>query len=162
MQVLASYREAGLWGWRSFELRPDAVRIRGAFRLGSRFDVLVPLAALRPEPDRLGVRPSGFWVGLYAVVVAALAAVVFGLVRGRDALWSPVGLWLAGVAAVAALAAARNARRTEYARFVAAAGSPAVVVGRVGPQVGEFDRFVARLEEQVRRVGANGPAGPSA
>jgi hypothetical protein len=69
--------------------------------------------------------------------------------------------WVAGVAAAGALAVAWNARRMEFARFVTAAGVPAVIVGRAGPRAGEFDRFVARLEERVRRVGAAGPAGPS-
>jgi hypothetical protein len=161
MEVLVSYREVRFSVWRSFELRPDAVRVRGAFRLGSRFDVLIPLAALRAEPDRFAVRGRGYWLGLNAVVVTALAAEVFGVVRGRDALWSPVGAWLAAVAAAGVLAIVWNVRRTEFVRFVTAAGVPALDVGRVGPQAGEFDRFVARLEEQIRRVGASGPVGPT-
>jgi hypothetical protein len=161
MEVVASYREARFSGWQSFELRPDAVRVRGAFRLGSRFDVLIPLAALRAEPDRLSVLAPGFWLGLYTVAVTALAAALFGVVRGRDALWSPAGVWVFGVAAAGVLAIVWNVRRTEFVRFVTVAGVPAVVVGRVGPQAGEFDRFVALLEEQVRRVGASGSVGPS-
>jgi len=68
MGVPASYREARFSGWASFELRPDAVRVRGAFRLGRRFDALVPPAVLRSEPDWVWVRPPGSCLGqLWAV-----------------------------------------------------------------------------------------------
>jgi hypothetical protein len=106
VEVIATYKEARFSGWRSFELLPDArPRPRGVpAERAVRHTHPASRAAGRAGPG-VGAA-TGFLLGFYTVAVAALATVVYGLVRGPEALWSPVGVWVAGVAAVGVVAIA--------------------------------------------------------
>jgi hypothetical protein len=152
---LARYDEVRPNGRRSFELFADRMIVRSrSARLDS--EITIMLADLRPEPNRLLVRPKEFGLGLLMLVGSLVTAIVGGVVRGS----APVPdekhlIWFACAGALAFVAMvifSKTARKVEFIQFVSHNGHPLLDVARAGPQRAEFDPFVQTL---IARIPAN-------
>ena len=150
-EPIATYEEAQFEMDRQFELFPDRVRVtwRGSDLV--RLDSTVPLAALRPDPDRVWVRGAKFRYGRMILCIAAFWAVLVILRDGPKALthMSWVMAAVGPTACVGLVLTLFNARPVEFVRFPTDAGVVVLDVGCVGSQAADFDWFVDALIAQI-------------
>jgi hypothetical protein len=94
-----------------------------------------------------------FRYGLSALFVAACWTAAVLASGGPEALLQPwVVVVLGSLTWVGFLLVATNIRPVEFVRFQTDAGVLALDIGRVGRQTDEFDEFVERLIEHIRRA----------
>jgi hypothetical protein len=152
-EFIAQYDEVRPNGRRHFELFKDRVIVRSrTARVES--EITVMLANLRPEPNRLRVRPKEFGFGVMLLYLSIGLAIVALLTTGAVAnprLWSTVWFSVAGGALFVSLVIfAKTARKIEFLQFVSHQGNILLDVARSGPQRHEFDGFVETLIKQIR------------
>jgi hypothetical protein len=150
---IAQYHEVRPGGRRHFELFKDRLIVRSSTpRIDS--EITLMLANLRPEPNRLRVRPRefGFGVGLLCVAVGlAIFAVLTTGMAVNPRLWTAVWFAIAGgTCFVALVILARTARKIEFLQFVSHQGNVLLDVARSGPERHEFDPFTNTLIDEIR------------
>ena len=112
------------------------------------------LADIRPEPNRLRVRPKEFGVGLLMLVCLRCVR-TFRSARDGSA---PVNgqqnfVWWAlagGLFFVSLVILAKTIRKIEFLQFVSNQGTAFLDVARAGPQRASFQAFVEALIGQIR------------
>jgi hypothetical protein len=152
-ESIAQYYEVRPNGRRHFELFKDRLIVRSkTARVES--EITLMLANLRPEPNRLRVRPKEFGFGLMLLVISAGLAIVAVLTAGtavNPRLWNAVWFSVAGGAFFVSLVIfAKTARKIEFIQFVSHHENVLLDVARSGPQRHEFDSFVETLIAQIR------------
>jgi hypothetical protein len=152
-EPVSQYDEVRLNGRRQFELFKDRVIVRARTpRIDS--EITVMLANLRPEPNRLRVRPKEIVFGVGLLWVAIVLAIFAMLTTGaavNPRLWTTVWFSVAGGAFLTALVIiAKTARKIEFLQFVSHQGNALLDVARSGPQRHDFDAFVDALIARIR------------
>jgi hypothetical protein len=147
VEPIATYQGKWLEGSYRFDLFPDELRVVGSTYFRSYAEAGVALATLQLRVDRLWVRSSLFVAGLWLLVAAF---VVYSVVSTLNL--APFGslaaFWISpGIGGLCCTLAA--ARKTEFARFVTDAGTPAVIIPRTRADDG-FDEFIDRILTQIR------------
>lgn len=165
MGVLATFEESRFEVRRRFDLFADRVRVTATGLQGGP-EQTVPLSVLRPEAARFLARGLLFRIGAWTVVWGVLATtsmvvgmVFYGSLRTDVRAIVPL-IGFATITAVGLVAAMVGARPFEFARFSTDLGVSILVVGRCGPHAGEFDKFVEKVAEQIRKVRGIGPPIP--
>jgi hypothetical protein len=150
-EPIATYREARFELRRRFDLYPDRIRVTGKGLYIGRFDTVIPLSILNPEPNWVWVRGQLFRYGVLALIFAVCGVVGRLAGGGPEGLLSPwaIGV-LGGVAWLGLMLTLANIRRVEFAAFTRKAGVTALDIGRVGPQNEDFDEFLDLLIAQIR------------
>ena len=155
-KLIATYLESRPELRRRFDLFPDNIRVSGGGLIYARFDLPVPLATLHPNRGRNWARGGRlFLFGVWALVTVAVTAALtfaFGGIGVVNQVWFLGvfgGLTGCGLALIAA-----TLRPVEFALFHTDAGIIALTIGRVGPQVEEFEGFVSLLIEQIHAARA--------
>jgi hypothetical protein len=148
------YCEVGLEGKRLFELFEDRVivTIRSKRREA---EITTMLANLRPEPNRVLIRPEEFGYNLLMLLVSVGFAIFGAIARGRvPAMTSEAFFWvliIAGSLFVYSLVILwKTPRKIEFVQFVSHDERPLLNVARAGPQRAEFDSFVQTLTDRIR------------
>jgi hypothetical protein len=150
---LARYHEVRPNGRRQFELFKDRVIVQSrSARVDS--EITVILADLRPEPNRLLVRPKEFGMGLLmllvSVALALIGVVASGPAPGRIGNGLPWFACAGGFFVVALVIFSKTLRKIAFIQFVSHTGHPLLDVARAGPQRDEFDSFVQTLIDRIR------------
>jgi hypothetical protein len=150
---LARYHEVRPNGRRQFELFKDRVIVTSrSARLDS--EITVILADLRPQPNRLLVRPKEFGLGLLMLLGSMVLAIVGTVARGAAPGPNDEGLiWFACAGAfflVSLAILSKTLRKIEFMQFVSHHGHPLLDVARAGPQRAEYDSFVQTLIDRIR------------
>lgn len=153
-EPIATYEEARFELRRRFELFADRIRVVGKTLTG-RFDESVPLAILHPHPNRAWVRGLLFRIGLWVVFILFCWIRPFIAISGTKSLTNGLlPIIFGAVALVGLLLLLVNARAAEFVRFRTDSGPITLDLGRVGPQVQEFDGFVDLLMQQIQKARA--------
>jgi hypothetical protein len=152
-EYITEFHEVRPNGRRHFELFKDRLIIRSrTARVDS--EITIMLANLRPEPNRLRVRPKEFGLGVMLLVIAiglALSAALTARMAPNPRLWYTAWLSIAaGTLFVSLVIFAKTARKIEFLQFVSHQGNILLDVARSGPQRHEFDGFVETLIKQIR------------
>jgi len=153
IEPLARYDEVRPNGRRTFELFKDRLVVESR---SARVDkeITIMLADLRPEPNRLHVRPKEFGLGLL-LLVASIGLVIFAaLGRGpappaddKSIVWFSLA---GGFFFVALVVLLKTSRKIEFIQFVSHHGNPLLDVAHAGPQRAQFGSFVDTLICQIR------------
>lgn len=125
-ESIAQYYEVRPNGRRHFELFKDRLIVTSkTARVDS--EITLKLADLRPEPNRLRVRPKEFGLGLILVVVSTGFAIAAGSTRGMapdPTRWTLILLSLAGGSFFVSLVIfSKTARKIEFIQFVSHHGN---------------------------------------
>jgi hypothetical protein len=152
-EPLARYSEVRPNGRRQFELFTDRVIVKAK---SARADTesTIMLADLRPEPNRLRVRPNEFGVGLLMLVASVALGLFAVLATGLPPSTADKNfVWWAlagGLFFVSLVILAKTFRKIEFLQFVSNHGTALLDVARAGPQRAGFQAFVETLIGQIR------------
>lgn len=148
--MIAGYREETGFGYcRLLELHEDHILVRAGASGQKASEIRIRLDSLRPEPNRVYMKdPRVFKPTLFC----AASLFLFGLYYGFTERQLETGMLSAmSMAALAVVLLFRFGPQIEYAQFVHESGPPGVDVARSGPQKKDFDMFVARIIDQIRK-----------
>jgi hypothetical protein len=150
---IARYYEVRPNGRRQFELFKDRLIVRSkSARVDS--EITIILADLRPEPNRLFVRPKEFGMGLLMLMGSVVIAVLGVMVRDLAPVPNEKILLMFACAGafffVAMVILSKTLRKVEFLQFVSHHGHTLLDVARSGPQRAEFDPFVQALIDRIR------------
>jgi hypothetical protein len=155
------FREVRPNGRRQFDLLADRVIVHSrSARVDS--EITIMLADLRPEPNRLLVRPKEFALGLLILIASIPLAFIGFVVRESAAIRNEKYLmWFAFAGAilfVSLVILSKTSRKIPFTQFVSHNGHPLLDVARAGPQRADYDAF---LETLIDRIRANQKGGRS-
>ena len=152
MQPIATYEDRLPDRRHRYELLSDAIYVRGS-TLQTEVETTIPLVQLQPSIMRIWIYSYLFYVGYWTFLVGIvlMLAVVF-IVMIQDPQSFPtkaMGL-MCGIASVGMVLIILNRQKIECAQFRSDAGVSILGIAKSGKNAGDFDRFVALLEKQIR------------
>jgi hypothetical protein len=150
-----SYHEYRFDGDQSVELLEDRVVVKGKRVFGPEYELTSQLSSLDPVPNRIRVRPTGFWQGIFlAVTCLLLTRVPFFAAEGT----SHAGLlWVLAFSFL--LLSIVTLRKIDWVQYKTTSGTVAFNIAKAGKRGGNFDRFVDHLSRRIVESGAATPAG---
>ncbi len=148
--LIATYREQRFDGKRVFELFADRIAIRGSRQFKSEFQISVSLRFIDPVPNRLWVRHSAFWGGVWMLLIAATVDTV--LISSFHVAPESDGAGLVGCMGMAGLVLAlATIRKVEFISFKNVAGMTVLDFARSGPDAAKLDEFIELVKKQIVR-----------
>lgn len=150
MNVIATYQEKRMDGYRVFELYSDRVVVKGAQYIGGKFETTVMLQALEPTPSKLVSRNRAFFQGIVMALVAT--TLIQSNLLPVTSYWGGLALVL-GIGGV--LMSLTTLRPIEWANFCTSAGISVVSIARAGPDAKRFQEFVDLFSKQVSAAKQN-------
>jgi hypothetical protein len=149
---LSTYEEATLNRRRTFELHKDRVVIKGKY-FANRFEGVVMLKSIRPEPDRFWLTNRMLVWGILIASCAGVPLFISYMLYNEGDQHDIARRWmLAGtaIAVVGVLMCLGGAAKIEMARFLSPAGIAVLDVIRAGPDRHRFDEFVEQIVNHAR------------
>ncbi len=134
---------------RTFQLHKDRVEIDARWTLGKRYQTVVRLSDLSPQPSRFTVRNKWF----KRSVLVGSVAIALALLLSREPLfpgasWATLLCWsLAGVSVVVAI---RSFRKRQFAHFPRKDGRPGLDICKTDPD--RFEAFLLEVQARIRKA----------
>lgn len=160
---IARYREVRPDGRRLFTLYADRILVQ--VQSGRvRSELTVRLVDVRPEPNKLWVRPKAFAGGIL-LLVASVGTLIAAESFRRAGHHAEDGLiiWFSSAFAfafVGLVVVFKTIWRIEFTQFVSRIGTAILDVARAGPDASQFDEFVGSLIHQIHRCQTTHPDPP--
>ncbi|MDQ8183847.1 hypothetical protein [Pelagicoccus sp. SDUM812005] len=158
MNPIATYKERRHEGKRDFELYPDRLIITGKNYLSADFKSDIPLDNIRPEKEIVSGRNSTFKAGLaFPVMAYAGWRIMVDGFNIDSYAEGPMLMWV--LALVGVVMILTGIRKEEYTCFKSDAGVTVLNIARNRKGEREFEEFVSKLENQLKKQDKKGEIG---
>lgn len=148
----ATYRERQIEVRRDFALYADRVEIACHWRLRQSFTATVRLDQLAPEYKLIRIRSRLYKLGMGMAFLGIVFSILSHFMPGAGKLPGVFPASFAvGVAGIALMAF--TYRPVRFARFKNSEGRSALDVAETGPDKRQFEEFLKKIQQQIRRAG---------